>query len=169
MKVQILSAEAGRGNHAGKAHGRLSTGRSTQTVGRINPYNERILEIARTADHFPIGRLGYARKSPSRLMPEVKSTSWFNALAESPAVRRLSAMIGAATPGAGEAISARGAIGSSTTLVAAALHQQLKRPVLLMVAHLDEADEAVDVVPADDGPVETSAVLRAALRHLGRS
>jgi Holliday junction DNA helicase RuvA len=32
-----------------------------------------------------------------------------------------------------------------------------------------QAEDAVGVVTADDGPVETSAVLRAALRHLGRS
>src|SRR5688572_3748578 len=72
---------------------------------------------------------------------------WFTHLAEAPALRRLGQQIDAATPRSGEAISARGANGSSTTLVAAALQRVaglLDRPVLLVVAHLDEADEALD-------------------------
>ncbi len=45
---------------------------------------------------------------------------------------------------AGGAAAARGAVGSSTTLVTAALATSLARPILLIVAHLDEADEALD-------------------------
>jgi len=41
-------------------------------------------------------------------------------------------------------ISARGASGSSTTMIAAAFAQSLDRLCLLAVAHLDEADEALD-------------------------
>ncbi len=41
-------------------------------------------------------------------------------------------------------MSARGAVGSSSTLFAAALSKHKCRPILLVVAHLDEADEAID-------------------------
>jgi len=44
---------------------------------------------------------------------------------------------------AGGASSCRGAAGSSTTFVAAALAKRSSRTVLLVVAHLDEADEAI--------------------------
>ncbi|MCI0676194.1 MAG: hypothetical protein L0Y42_10530, partial [Phycisphaerales bacterium] len=70
--------------------------------------------------------------------------TWFSQIAGTPAARRLAETIANTTHASGEAISARGAIGSSTVLVAAALRQRLSRPVLLVVAHLDEADEAVD-------------------------
>ena len=45
---------------------------------------------------------------------------------------------------AGGASSARGAAGSSTVLLAGALARRLERPVLLALAHIDDADEAVD-------------------------
>jgi len=45
---------------------------------------------------------------------------------------------------AGGSASVQGAVGSSTTIVAGAAARLLKRPVLLVVAHLDDADEAAD-------------------------
>jgi transcription-repair coupling factor (superfamily II helicase) len=45
---------------------------------------------------------------------------------------------------AGGASSARGAAGSSTVLLAATIARRLERPVLLALAHIDDADEAVD-------------------------
>ncbi len=45
---------------------------------------------------------------------------------------------------AGGEVRARGIVGSSATLLAAALQRALGRPMLLVTAHLDEADEAVD-------------------------
>jgi transcription-repair coupling factor (superfamily II helicase) len=72
------------------------------------------------------------------------NSAWFEQITASPQLRRLADAIQGASRGAGEAISAQGATGSSTTLVAAALQRLLKRPMLLVVAHLDDADEAVD-------------------------
>ncbi len=46
--------------------------------------------------------------------------------------------------GKGARIVARGSQGSSTSFVAAAVARRTKRPVVLVVAHLDEADETVD-------------------------
>jgi transcription-repair coupling factor (superfamily II helicase) len=68
--------------------------------------------------------------------------AWFEHIRNDPTVRRLAAMVDDAV--AGEPIAARGAIGSSTSLVSAALHRVSQRPVLLVVAHLDDADEADD-------------------------
>lgn len=45
---------------------------------------------------------------------------------------------------AGGACSARGASGSSTSLIAGALARTMQRPVLLVVAHIDDADEAAE-------------------------
>ncbi|MEY3024892.1 MAG: hypothetical protein RJA16_1718, partial [Planctomycetota bacterium] len=45
---------------------------------------------------------------------------------------------------AGGSASVRGVAGSSTVVLAAMLQRRLKRPMLLLVAHLDEAEEAVD-------------------------
>ena len=45
---------------------------------------------------------------------------------------------------AGGAASARGAAGSSTVLLAGALARRLERTVLLVMAHIDDADEAAD-------------------------
>lgn len=69
---------------------------------------------------------------------------WFDRIQSAPAVQRLAGLIDNAAPASGQAISARGAIGSSTTLIAAALQRQLNQPVLLVTAHLDDADEALD-------------------------
>ncbi len=60
-------------------------------------------------------------------------------IAASPAVRALAAALGAG----GHAV-ATGAAGSSTAFVAAAVARLTNRPVLLVVAHIDDADEALD-------------------------
>ncbi len=60
-------------------------------------------------------------------------------IAADPALRTLARSLAAR-----RRVVATGASGSSTTLVVAALARELKRPVLLVGAHLDEADEAAD-------------------------
>lgn len=57
---------------------------------------------------------------------------------------------------------ARGSIGSSTPFVAAALSRSAQRPVLLVVAHVDEADEALDALNS----AKVRAVLFPALQSL---
>ncbi|MFO0784641.1 MAG: hypothetical protein U0636_13280 [Phycisphaerales bacterium] len=65
------------------------------------------------------------------------SAAWFAQVASSPSLEPLAANVQV-----GGASSARSARGSSTTFVAAALAARCKRPLLLVTAHLDEADEA---------------------------
>ena len=60
-------------------------------------------------------------------------------LRELPGVRAL-----ARAAGEGMRSVARGSAGSATHLIAGAMARETGRPVLLVVAHLDEADEAVD-------------------------
>ena len=71
--------------------------------------------------------------------PPIAPPAWLQRLGRSPAVERL-----AAWAGEGSAASVRGAAGSSTVVLAALLRQRLRRPLLLVLAHLDEAEEAVD-------------------------
>ena len=71
------------------------------------------------------------------------ATDWLQRIADDGAVRRLTRLIEQ-----GGGVSARGAVGSSTLLVVAALQRLLNRPVVLVVAHLDEADEAIDELEA---------------------
>ncbi|MBL9141689.1 MAG: hypothetical protein JNK53_07465, partial [Phycisphaerae bacterium] len=66
------------------------------------------------------------------------AAGWFSRLAHSAHFNPL-----VEQAGAGGASSARGASGSSTTFVAAAIAIRTGRPVLLVTAHLDEADEAL--------------------------
>ncbi len=65
----------------------------------------------------------------------------------SPAVRALAAALDAG----GHAV-ATGVAGSSTSFVAAAAARITDRPVLLVVAHIDDADEALDEVTAAGVP-----------------
>lgn len=60
-------------------------------------------------------------------------------IAADPAVRRLAERMSA-----GSRCAVMGAAGSSTALVAAAVASLAARPLLLVVAHLDDADEALD-------------------------
>ena len=81
-------------------------------------------------------------------MTSANIPSWFEQLIQSAAVRRLAAAIAEHAPRSSEPVSARGAIGSSTNMLAASLHHRLNQPLLLVVAHLDEADEALDELEA---------------------
>ncbi len=70
------------------------------------------------------------REHPRTLLTELQAA---------PSVRRLSDALGAG----GHSV-ATGAIGSSGSFVAAAVGALTQRPVLLLVAHIDDADEALD-------------------------
>src|SRR5262245_60343801 len=72
---------------------------------------------------------------------------WFQSIIDTPAVQRLAAMARDATQ-RDETIVARGAVGSSPTIVVAAIQAILNRPLVLVTAHLDEADEALDELEA---------------------
>ncbi|MFB3137671.1 MAG: transcription-repair coupling factor [Phycisphaerales bacterium] len=69
--------------------------------------------------------------------------AWIDRIADDPSVNRLAALLEA-----GGAVSARGICGSSTVVLMAALRRHVRRPILLVVGHLDEADEAVDELEA---------------------
>lgn len=60
-------------------------------------------------------------------------------LEASPDVQRLAAELAA-----GRRVVATGAVGSATSLIAGVVARQSRRPVVLVLAHLDEADEAAD-------------------------
>ena len=66
---------------------------------------------------------------------------WLEAFSSDPGVVRLGEELER-----GGLVSVRGAAGSSTTMLVAAVHSMLKDagPILLVVPHIDEADEAVD-------------------------
>lgn len=81
-----------------------------------------------------------------------RSRAWLNQIINSPAVESLVERVDTARGGGGEknqgplrkSITVQGSRGSSTNLLAGALAQRLGRLVLLVTAHLDEADEALD-------------------------
>jgi transcription-repair coupling factor (superfamily II helicase) len=87
-------------------------------------------QAPRTFSRFPLRFAIHVRSSDTAL-------GWFAQLANSSHVNPL-----VEQAGAGGASSARGASGSSTVFVAAALALRAKRPLLLVTAHIDEADEA---------------------------
>ncbi len=64
---------------------------------------------------------------------------WMERICDDPAVGSLDELIAE-----GGTVSARGIVGSSTVALVAALCRRGHAPVLLVVAHLDEADEAAD-------------------------
>ena len=72
-------------------------------------------------------------------MAESKTQKWLQQLIDAPSMRDLADALAA-----GEHLAARGAWGSSSHLVAGAVRQHTARPVLLVLAHLDDADEAVE-------------------------
>ncbi len=80
------------------------------------------------------------------VFPLVRMTKWLQTIIDTPSMQRLAETVRRATPRA--SISARGAMGSSTTIVTAALQSTLARPFVLVTAHLDEADEAIDELEA---------------------
>ena len=68
-------------------------------------------------------------------------------LAAHPTTRRLAALARRDEPSRG-AVLARGSVGSSTHLLAGAVARLTSRPVVLVVAHLDDAEEAADELGA---------------------
>ena len=68
---------------------------------------------------------------------------WMQRIASSPAIDRLMELVDA-----GGAVSARGAVGSSAVVTAAAIARRSSSPLLLVTAHLDDADEALDELEA---------------------
>ena len=81
------------------------------------------------------------RAAGLRALPvwSTESVAWIRRIADDPSVKELIELARR-----GGLVSGRGAVGSSTVLVTAALREALARPILMVVAHLDEADEAVD-------------------------
>ncbi|MFP4144555.1 MAG: transcription-repair coupling factor [Phycisphaeraceae bacterium] len=69
--------------------------------------------------------------------------AWLGKWIESPPVRALAEALSSA-PAGGPRVVAQGSRGSSTHLLAGAVAVRTGRPVLLTVAHLDEADDAID-------------------------
>jgi len=99
---------------------------------------------------------GPAQRAPS-LAPGADA-GWFTRVADSAPLRELIDYTRDGGP-----CAARGVIGSSGTLTAAAIARLTGRPVLLVVAHLDEADEAVDELESlDFDAVKLPAVEHAA-------
>lgn len=64
---------------------------------------------------------------------------WFDRLTRDPRVERLATLVAE-----GGDVSARGSAGSSTTALAATLTSHAPGPVLLVVPHLDDIDDALD-------------------------
>ena len=108
---------------------------------------------------------------------------WLEAFSSDPGVVRLGEELER-----GGLVSVRGAAGSSTTMLVAAVHSMLKDagPILLVVPHIDEADEAVDelddlgidaalfpaleVMPGESNPsVDLVAARLSLVRQLQRS
>ena len=67
------------------------------------------------------------------------TSTWLDKLLESRQIRALTELTTTA-----QRIVANGSRGSSTNFLAAALALHTNRPTLLVVAHLDEADDAMD-------------------------
>lgn len=76
-------------------------------------------------------------------------SDWFDRILEDPTVRALAERVDRGGP-----LSVRGAAGSSTSVVSAALARRLGRTVLLVAAHLDEAAEMVEEIAGLEVPVE---------------
>jgi transcription-repair coupling factor (superfamily II helicase) len=93
--------------------------------------------------------MGATRTAPDRRAPFSGSAACacapgnpvdlIGTIASSPVVRDLAAALDA-----GRRVAASGVSGSSTSLVSAALARLTGRPVVLVVAHMDDADEAAD-------------------------
>ncbi|MEM6553007.1 MAG: transcription-repair coupling factor [Planctomycetota bacterium] len=78
---------------------------------------------------------------------------WLAPIAESAHPRALADAIASIDPAkaASMPVIADGSRGSSTSLLTGVLHQHLKRTILLVVAHLDEADDALDDLERFEG------------------
>lgn len=75
----------------------------------------------------------------SDVAKEIRTHLWLHKIAESPAVSALCERVSANTR-----TVAHGSRGSSTSLLAGALAVRTGRPILLVMAHPDEADDALD-------------------------
>ncbi len=84
------------------------------------------------ADSVRSGRVRACAERPIRL-------TWIDDIAEGKACTAFATRIAA-----GGHLSGRGLIGSSAVVLAAALVRRCERPMLLVVAHIDEVDEAAD-------------------------
>ena len=69
--------------------------------------------------------------------------SWIKRIAAEPQVRKLAELLEG-----GSAAAARGVVGSSTVVLAAALRHRLRRLILLVMPHVDQADEAIEELEA---------------------
>ncbi len=72
-------------------------------------------------------------------MPPITQHDWLGKIVTSPTLDALTRRVLA-----GESVSAQGSCGSSTTVIAGALASRTGLPLLLVVAHLDEADDALE-------------------------
>lgn len=72
-------------------------------------------------------------------MARTPAQHWLESVLQSPALEELSSAL-AMSP----SVAAQGSSGSSTTLLTGALAVKLDRPLLLVVAHLDDADDALE-------------------------
>jgi transcription-repair coupling factor (superfamily II helicase) len=75
--------------------------------------------------------------------PTALETAWIDRISAGATARRLAELVEA-----GGTVCARGIVGSSSSAVAAALRRHVARPILLVTAHLDDADEAADELEA---------------------
>ena len=92
-------------------------------------------------------------------MADISQMSWFQRILDDPRIRDLAGRIAG-----DDHLAVRGVCGSSSVLLTAAISRLVKRPVLLVVAHLDDADEAVDELAALDpdaiAPMEALLLLQ---------
>ena len=72
-------------------------------------------------------------------MPPATDTHWLHRIIDAPVVGDIAARVGKT----GRAV-ARGVWGSSTTLLTGALACHMRQTTLLVVAHLDDADDAIE-------------------------
>jgi transcription-repair coupling factor (superfamily II helicase) len=75
--------------------------------------------------------------------PSAAETAWIDRISAGATAGRLAELVEA-----GGTVCARGIVGSSPAVLAAALRRHLARPILLVTAHLDDADEAADELEA---------------------
>ena len=69
--------------------------------------------------------------------------NWLKRISDGPAHSALAGLVEQ-----GGAVAARGLVGSSAVVIAAALARRTGRPMVVVTAHLDEADEAADELAA---------------------
>ena len=75
---------------------------------------------------------------------KASSTDWLTRLIQSPVVDAVVERLDGPRGDSPRRVVAKGSQGSTAPLFASAVALRLKRPVLLVVAHLDDADDALD-------------------------